>query len=198
MIVVDVETTSITKNRGVLSIGAIHFENPNDPKSRFYVECRAPEGCDIEQTAFAVNGFKPEDIFDPKKLSQDEAVRLFDAWARGKGRQFMGLNPAFDYDSLQKMYERAGMAWPFKQMLDLTSTAVAVGKQIHPTEKLLATSAVYHFVGLPDEPFPHRADRGAAWEAESFYRYWYGKCGLEEFKQWPLKEIIIKKEEVSF
>lgn len=45
----------------------------------------------------------------------------------------------------------------------------------------LKADATYHFVGIPEEPKPHHALKGAKWEAEAFSRLLHGTSLFPEF-----------------
>ena len=60
MVIVDTETSGISPEKcSLLSVGAVDFDNP---KNRFYEECRIWNGAHIEKEALKVNGFTLEEI----------------------------------------------------------------------------------------------------------------------------------------
>jgi DNA polymerase III epsilon subunit-like protein len=189
MIVVDVEASGTEYHKhSIVSIGALDFDNP---ENRFYVECRIWDGAHIMDEALEVNGFTKEEIIDPKKKSEGEAVEAFIKWAEGvKEQTLSGQNVSFDRDFLKTAAERAHLNWEFAyRTIDVHSLAYMhmIGRGMTPpvehNHSALNLDAVLNYVGIPNEPEPHNALTGALSHAESISRLLYGKGLLDEFKE---------------
>lgn len=174
LVCVDVETTGLDpKRHGLLSVGAYHPATG----AQFYVECNPGADCAIEEIAMRVNG---QDIGEARKRKDSDvaAVRMLQDWLRAvrecsrmKGRFILvGKNPGFDRDWLvSRSYERAdGIPVDFeRRMIDVHACALAVAAARGVDAPAMKINAVYAALGLPVEPDPHNAFRGAqyAWLA---------------------------------
>jgi len=112
MIVVDLETSGLDPEvHGMLSIGAVEFENP---ENMFYGECGLREGALISEDALKVNGFTKEQIRNCEK-SCEGLLGEFLSWARAvKERTLAGQNlGSFDVPFLRKNCALFNMPWIF-------------------------------------------------------------------------------------
>ncbi|RME53949.1 3'-5' exonuclease [Candidatus Woesearchaeota archaeon] len=191
VIVVDVETTGLDpRSSSIVSIGAVSFASP---EKQFYGECRPFAGAVIDQEAYAVNGFSNAYFEENCVQSLESLLKQFFSWCEGvPGSLFAGQNVGqFDLAFLVEGAKRCEVSFPESVSriwtVDLHSVAytVMVKSGISPGSALSA-SRIYGFVGIPDEPRPHHALRGALWEAEAFSRLWYGRSLLANFAKYPL------------
>jgi len=192
MIVVDVEASGVEYHKhSIVSVGALDFDNPTN---QFYEECRIWDGAHIMDEALAVNGFKKEEIIDPKKKTEGELVRAFLAWGLETTEHTLaGQNVSFDRDFLKAAAGREHVEWPFAyRTIDTHTLAfmhmVKRGLNI-PTmnrRSALDLDAVLNYVGIPDEPAPHNALTGALSHAEVVSRLLYDKKLLPEFTQFEI------------
>lgn len=197
MIVLDIEATGTNyEKHSILSIGALDFD---DPSKRFYVECRAWEGAHLDKEALAVCGFTKEEVLDPVKLTEAQAVAQFLSWTEAvEERTLAGQNVSFDRDFIKAACERAGYEYPFAHRTIDTHTLaymhhVLHGKQV-PVEKrhsALDLDVILAYVGIPDEPEPHNALTGALCHAEVISRLLYGTSRVAEFAQYPIPSYVI-------
>ncbi len=202
MIIVDVETTGHdAKKHSIVSIGAIDL---NNPKNTFYVENRIWDGAEILKgdpllpglkPALEINGFIESEIIDPKKLLLKEAMELFFKWIENCNTKVLaGHNPYFDLDFLRTSTLMHNIKWTLGySAVDLYSAVYLSYKQrgLQPPEKLKGNECL-NYTGLPIEAIPHNALTGAKMEAEAFNRLIYGKNLLEEFKQYPVPDYLVK------
>lgn len=201
MIIVDVETTGHdTKKHSILSIGAIDLDNPNN---QFYIENQMWDGAEIFEgdpllpnyiSALLINGFTKEQIRDINKPTLKEAIELFLKWIENCNTKVLaGHNPYFDMDFLRSSALKYNLKWTLGYSAIDLYTAVYLNykkKGISPPK--LRSNDCFNYTGLPNEPNPHNALTGAKIEAEAFYRLIYGKQLLEEFKQYPVPEYLLK------
>src|SRR3989344_3812434 len=123
MIIVDVESSGVDPVKdSLISVGAIDFDNP---KNRFYEECRIWDGAHVEDEALVVNGFTREQITDPKKQTDREVVEKFLKWVDScKEHTLAGQNPSFDRDFLTYTAYRYHINWPLAhRTIDIHSIA---------------------------------------------------------------------------
>jgi DNA polymerase III epsilon subunit-like protein len=195
MIVIDIETTGIDPAKhGIISIGAVNFDDPNE---WFYGEGRPSASVEITDGALDVNGFKREEL---SELPDPIVVTLsnFFRWCAVQESTPLiigGHNPGFDKSFIFAESERCGLRKslnPFGyHTIDLHTVAHAdyLRKQGHWYAKIMPAYHIYRQLGIPDEPKPHYALNGAVWEAEAFSRILHGKSlFVEEFEQFPVKE----------
>lgn len=193
MIAVDVEASGTDyQKHSIVSVGAVELENP---KNRFYGECRVWEGAHIMDEALEVNGFTKAEITDPAKQSEAELVRAFIDWGKGiADHTFGGQNVSFDRDFLKAAAERAGHTdWPFAhRTIDAHTLAWMhmVKRGLMPptlhNRSALDLDAVLNYVGIPAEPMPHNALTGALSHAEVIARLLYDKPLLLEFREFAI------------
>jgi DNA polymerase III epsilon subunit-like protein len=195
MLVTDCEMTGLDPNKhSIVSVGAVDLDHP---ERQLYEECRAWDGAKIEDEALAVNGFTVEQVTDPSKQTEGEAVKKFIAFADGmQDTTIAGQNVFTDLYFLQAAAKRAGhTAWPFAhRILDIHSICWThmvkrgVTPPIDPIKKHTALNldAVLNYCGIPEEPKPHNALTGAKCNAEVISRLLYGKKLLPEFDQYDI------------
>lgn len=111
MIIVDIETSGLDpKIHGILSIGAVDFENA---ENKFYGECRLKEGAKVDLKALEVNGFTGEQIKNCPK-SCEELMKEFLDWTKTiPDRTLAGHNVAFDTGFLKENCKEFGLEWSF-------------------------------------------------------------------------------------
>lgn len=193
MIVLDVEATGVEPTKhSIVSVGALDLDNP---KNRFYMECRVWDGAHIMDEALAVNGFTREQITDPKKPSEADLTHEFRRWAESvENRTFAGQNVSFDRDFMREAAARAGHTdWPFAHRTIDTHTLCYMHMVLHGKQPPVANhrsalnmDAVLNYCGIPEEPKPHNGMTGALCHAEIIARLLYGRKLLPEFEQYPL------------
>jgi DNA polymerase III epsilon subunit-like protein len=193
MIVVDIEASGTEAHKhSIVSIGALDFANPSN---RLYEECRIWDGAHVMDGALAVNGFTMEQITDPKKQSEADAVHAFLRWSEGvEEKTLAGQNPSFDRDFLKYASERAGHTeWPFAYRTIDTHTLCymhMINRGLRPPvahkRSALDLDAVLNYCGIPEEPSPHNALTGALSHAEVVSRLLYGRKLLPEFDQYQI------------
>lgn len=195
MLVVDVEASGTESHKhSIVSVGALELENP---KNRFYEECRVWDGAHIMDEALAVNGFTREQVTDSNKQTEADLAHAFLSWADSvSDRTLAAQNVSFDRDFLKAAAERAGHTnWSFSyRTLDIHSIAytqmIMRGLQ-PPFDKIKRHSAldldqVLQYCGIPMEPMPHNALTGALSHAEVISRLLYGRKLLPEFNEFEI------------
>src|SRR5574341_853555 len=200
MIVVDVETTGLDPQKhSIVSIGAIDFNNPTN---EYYCVCSPRPGARIDPKALKVNGlkinwFRMEHLARVQK-SLEAAVANFFCWTKFiEDRTLAGTNIDFDQDFLQDAAKRYGLEWPFGyRVVDLHAVCYShhLSRGIDPPLKdgksALSNNEMLKYVGLPEEPEPHTALRGAKMEAEAFSRLIYRRSILEEFSKYEIPKYL--------
>lgn len=196
MIVVDVETSGLDyKKCSLLSIGAVDFDSPSD---QFYIECSAWEGAQISDHALAINGFTAEEVRDPQKPTEGEAIKLFLNWLKEKKEiTIVGQNVYFDMYFIEAAAERAGEISPLgKRIVDLHSLIYAhmlsnnKNIPIQKSRSAVDSDFIMNYVGLPPEPKPHNALVGAKFEAEALCRLLFKKNLFDELKQYNISDSL--------
>ena len=195
MLVVDVEATGTDYLKdSLVSIGALDFAHP---ENRLYIECRIWDGAHINDEAMAINGFTKEQVTDPAKKSEADAVHEFIAWAlKTPEHTLAGQNVSFDRDFLRAAAVRAGHTdWPFAHRTIDTHTLAymhmvkrGLTPPVDPEHKrsALDLDAVLNYCGIPTEPTPHNALTGALSHAEVISRMLYDKKLLPEFDAYEI------------
>jgi DNA polymerase III epsilon subunit-like protein len=193
MICVDIEASGLDpKLSSMVSIGAIDLANPI---RQFYEECRVWDGAHVSDEALAVNGFTREEVSDPLKKTEGEAIRLFLAWAweiEGN-RTLAGQNVSFDRDYLDAAARREGIESDIAHRTIDTHTLAwmhMVKRGLTPPlenhRSKLNLDAILTYCGIPEEPKPHNALTGAMCHAEVTSRLLYNKKLLPEFEQFEI------------
>ena len=192
MIIVDLEASGTEYYKhSIVSIGALELENPKD---RFYLECKIWDGAHIMPESLEVNGFTKEEICDPSKKEESELVQEFLDWISTKDdHTLVGQNVSFDRDFLKAAALRAHINWPLAYRTIDTHTLcyMHIIKRKLNIPKVNKRSAldfdyVLNYVGIPNEPTPHNALTGALSHAEVTYRLLYDEKLLPEFEEFPI------------
>lgn len=194
MIALDIECSGTEPHKNsILSIGGVDVATP---RNRFYGECRVWDGAHINEEALGVNGFSHAQAIDLSKKSEIELVQDFISWTfTVHDRTFVGQNPSFDRDFLIAACERGGINFPFAHRTLDTHTLTYMhmvergitppfDEEKHHTK--LTLDAALKYVGIPEEPKPHKALTGALSHAEVASRLLYGKPLLPEFSPFPI------------
>lgn len=198
MIVIDIETSGLDpNNHGILSIGAIDMKAPS---RRFYQEARLHEDELYDPEAGKINGVSEKQARSVDKQSRQQLLRNFADWYAARPTKVIaGLHiQAFDVPFLNTKADASRVAITLKKRtIDLHSIAYAkmlsLGKVVPLTDgwSVMDTDFIHPFCGLPMEPKPHTALRGAIWEAESLHRLIYGKGLLKEFATYPMPKHLV-------
>lgn len=192
MIVLDVEASGTNPYKhSLVSIGALDF---NNPKNQFYAECRIWEGAHVMPEALAVCGFSEAEIRDPNKKSDKEIVEEFLKWKDSvEEHTTAGQNPSFDRDFIMATCERNHLDYPLAfRTIDLHTAAYVhmlkwgIEPPVEHQRSALNSSAIQHYVGIPEEPRPHNALNGAKVAAEALSRILRDKKLLPEFKEFEI------------
>lgn len=195
MLVTDCEMTGLEPGvHSIVSIGAVDLSNPT---RQLYEECRIFEGAKVEDEALAVNGFTQEQITDPSKQSEADAIHKFIDFAKDMpDATIAGQNVFTDLYFLQAAAKRAGhTAWPFAhRIIDIHTLAYEhmIKRGLtppHNAEKrhsALNLDASLQYCGIPEEPKPHNALTGAKCNAEVISRLLYDKKLLPEFEKYDI------------
>lgn len=194
MLILDTEASGTNyEKHSIVSLGAIDMDNP---KNRFYAECRVWEGAHIMEEALAVNGFTEAEVTDPRKMTEGELVRNFLGWLESiHDRTLTGQNVSFDRDMLKAGVERAGLNWTLAYRTLDTHTMCwmhMVKRDLKPPineehhRSALDLDTVLNYCGIPSEPEPHNALTGALCHAEVTSRLLYDKKLLPEFDQFEI------------
>jgi DNA polymerase III epsilon subunit-like protein len=193
MIIVDLEASGLDPDKhGILSIGALDFDNP---KNQFYGECRLRDGAGFDVEALNVCGFSEETLRDSKKQSEKELITGFFLWSssiadRTLSSQNIGT---LDWPMLKLGFARYGLTWPFGwHSVDVHSVGVSAWKtrgwRIPSVNGVsnLTIDTMLNALGIPEEPRPHNALTGAKVEAEILARIWNRAPLLDEFRAFGL------------
>lgn len=201
MIVLDIEASGTNpRKHSIVSIGALDFDNP---KNQFCDECRVWDGAHIDPEALEVNGFTKEEITDPAKKTEAEALKAFIGWTKELSDwTILGQNPSFDRDFIAAACDRANVDFPFAHRTIDTHTLAYMHMLQHGVtppfdaakrRTALNLDAVLNYCGIPAEPEPHNALTGAMSHAEVASRLLYGRNLLEEFSVYPIPWEVRKK-----
>ncbi len=194
MLVIDIEATGTDYNKhSIVSIGALELEKPD---FQFYVECQIWSGAHINDDSLAICGFTKEQITDPTKVSEGEAVRMFLEWSQHLGdRTLAGQNVSFDRDFLEAACWREGLSWDLAHRTIDTHTLCymhMVKRGLTPPldvahrRSALNLDAILNYCGIPEEPEPHNALTGAKSHAEVIARLLSDSKLLPEFKEYDI------------
>lgn len=175
ILVVDIETTDLSPLMGsIIEIGAHWLTGPREGQE-FEAKCRTWVGAQIDATAMEING--ADWLGDPTVASESEALEDFLIWVGDDFPILAGMNPRFDLDFLRAAFARRWSGYEQKprlgfphRTLDMHSLAIAwaMAADHEIPAGGLHTDHILSMLGLPEEPKPHRALRGARCEAEAF------------------------------
>ncbi len=192
MIIVDVETTGVDpKKHSLISIGAVDFDNP---KNRFYTECKIFADAHIDPKALEINGMSEKEISDPTKITDKEAVEAFLAWTETTPEDTIaGQNPSFDRDFLMATANRYHLNWPLAfRTIDLHSVTyvhlIQHGKT-PPTENehsKIDLDFIIEYCGIEMKRGKHNALEDALLETECLSRLIYNKKLLAEYEKYEI------------
>ncbi len=191
MIIVDVETTGLDPERNsILSIGALNF---SDPKDQFYGECTVWKGAEIDGNALRINGFTMRDIRKNPKSPKD-IMKEFLEWAKEVGSRVLGgYYTRFDYSFLRSAARMSGIPFPFRKNVtdlhNIFSEKLGVDRKLYERNLIFSLNEILLNVGLPPEPDPHNALRGAKFTAEALARIKRGKSIIREFREFPIRKV---------
>jgi len=174
-----------------VSIGAFDFDNP---ENRFEMECRVWDGAHINKESIEFAGFTEEEVNDLNKPAEDELIRNFIGWASEiEERTLCGQNIAFDRMFLMNAAARAHLNFPFGYKTVDTHTLGymhMIKRGLTPPLKnnhsALDLDALLNYVGIPEEPTPHKAMTGALSHGEVASRLLHDKKLLPEFQQYVI------------
>lgn len=192
MIIVDVETTGLDPERNsILSIGALNF---SDPKDQFYGECTVWKGAEIDRNALRINGFTIKDI-EKNPKSPEDLMKEFLEWSKEVGSKRMGgYYTRFDYSFLRSTAKMSGIPFPFRKdvtdLHNLFSERLGVDRGLYERNLIFSLNEILVNLGLPPEPDPHNALRGAKFTAEALSRIKKGKGLLKDFEKYPVLKVI--------
>jgi DNA polymerase III epsilon subunit-like protein len=198
MIVIDVETSGTDPYKhSILSIGAIDFSNP---ERQFYQECQIEKDKEYTEEALGVNGFKREELNDPKKKTLESVLNEFIVWIKPiKDKTIGGHNVNFDASFLNYSFKKYNIGFSFgHRVIDTHSLVYAsiISRGLNVPIKNEMTDInsdyVFNYVGLPAESKPHNGLNGAKMEAEALSRLILGKNLLEEYTKYKIPPIFQK------
>lgn len=198
MIVVDIETSGTSPYKhSILSIGAVDFSNP---ERQFYQECQIEKDKEYTEEALNVNGFKKEELTDPKKKTLESVLNEFIVWIQPvKDKTIGGHNVNFDANFLNYSFKKYNINFSFgHRVIDTHSLVYAslLSRHIDPPTKNEKTDInsdyVFNYAGLPPEPKPHNALNGAKMEAEALSRLILGRKLLDQYKNYEIPAYLSK------
>lgn len=203
MIVVDLEMSGLDPHEcGIVEIGAIELENP---ENIFNQLARLDDGDIIknepsaDKTVLEVLGKTEEELRNPKLQSQKELLENFFSWVNTVEEKVFVCQNFLDLAYLTKKAKKLGLPRVHFRYLDLHTIAQIVYLQINKKLKLthegwgdfgLQKSA--RFCGLKDERGAHNALEDSKFEAEILNRLLKGENLLEEYKDFPIPEYLLK------
>lgn len=201
MIALDIETTGLDPwSCGVVAVGALDTDNPDNT---FYQECQVRSGVTITQEALDINGFTRQQIMDPDKPTEREVLDNLQTWSQHiDERTLAGHNIHFDLWCLKYIGKQMGgevpdvVAFPDRIIDDHSLVYASIRKRgkapplSDRSRSDLSSSFVWDYVGLPEEPDPHKAIVGAKYSAEAVHRLLYKESLLSEFKAEPIPRYL--------
>jgi len=213
MIIIDIETTGVNFwENGILSIGALCFDNP---EKQFYGECRIDEDDIITEDALKINGFTREEITNKEKQTQEELVKSFFKWLEKQDTRILaGHNVGFfDLNFIKTKAKKYNLNIKTRyRSLDLCSVAQTRYFQINGKfllddykENAMSLPEVLRFCGIKDKRIEirdgklikqgkkHNALEDCRLEAECFSRLLSGKGLFEEYNKFPIPDYLKNK-----
>ena len=201
MIVIDIETSGLDpKKHGVVSIGAVEFENPGN---QFYGEAYIDDEHEIDPEALPIIGFDETYLRDKSRQTPYVLMKSFIEWmADIPDRTPAGLHVAgFDMQFLATMACELDLDWPLgHRSVDLHSTFYNYLKVKDPESFSLRNqraniygTMIQKYCGLDTVVRPHNALTDAKWEAECFARLLYDRNLLVEYKDQPIPNQLTNK-----
>jgi len=199
MVVLDIETTGLDPlKHSIIEIGALDFNNPTN---QFYKKCRVFEGAAIDEKALMVNGSNYTELLNLNRMSLEELIIDFIDWIKEiDDRTIAGHNVNFDINFLNESLKRFEIKWNFGwRKIDqhtLTYAHLLKTNKIPPLKNGFSNlngDEIMNYVGLPNEPKPHKGINGAKYEAEAMSRIIYGKGVLLEFNKFDIPIYLLNK-----
>jgi hypothetical protein len=154
-----------TKGHGILSVAVI---DGNNPKNRFYRECRLNECQTFDPFSLKIVDLNEKEIYTGKdKFTLESTMNDFQEWflevGGGKKECVVSQNNPKDLEQLWNGFKVALVKDPLHyRNLDLHTVAHTHHTQFKieiPTndkvESNLNSSYLSNYVGIPDEPKPH-------------------------------------------
>jgi len=210
MIIIDIETTGVNYwENGILSIGALCFDNP---EKQFYGECRVDEDDIITEDALKINGFTKEEIKSEEKQTQKELIKSFFEWLEKQEIKILaGHNVGFfDLNFIKTKAKKYNLSIKTRyRSLDLCSVAQTIYFKIHRKfllddykENATSLPEVLKFCGIKDKRIEirnkelikqgktHNALEDCKLEAECFSRLLYGKGLFEKYNKFSIPEYL--------
>lgn len=210
MIIIDIETTGLNYwENGILSIGALCFDNP---EKQFYGECKLDEDDVITEEALKINGFSIEEIKSEKKQTQKELIKGFFEWLEKQDiRILAGHNVGFfDLNFIKTKAKKYNLNIKTRyRSLDLCSVAQTIYFKIHGKfllddykENAMSLPEVLRFCGIKDERIEirngklikqgkkHNALEDCKLEAECFSRLLSGKGLFPEYNKFLIPDYL--------
>ncbi len=184
MIVADIETTGMDPVRNsIVSIGAVDFDNP---ENTFYGECKVEKGLSIDPVSLQINGFRLDQIMDPKKQTSRGLLKQFLKWVKSiDERTLAGDNIWFDTGFLKEKLKKFSMKWPFKNE----------PIELHEVSPLTAgvpwsLDLILKIVGVPERKGAHNALDDALLTAEAISRLVLGENRIKKYKKHTVPDFI--------
>ena len=187
MLIIALETSGAYPDKhGILSLGAIEFENPDNA---FYEECRLDDSKVFDQNTVQFHGFSELEARDSKKKSVKELLQSFLEWMQSvKEKTFAAHNTPFDWKFLEWEFRSHNFLWPFnKRSLDIHGWVFyhQLKRGIRPITyngtSALGLKKILEYVGIRDPRTTHNALEDAKLEAECFHRLIFGKPLFEDY-----------------
>jgi DNA polymerase III epsilon subunit-like protein len=186
IVVVDLETSGLGPECGILQIGAVPLD-PTRGIEAFTRNVRLEWWKEWQEGAQQVHGITRAEAEDPRRMPDYEAVEDFLLWIEDhvladiKGRALIaGMNPAFDLGFLRRVAEQADLKERFEGLISHRTVdmhTLAVAKHwAEPGLDLdrLQTDKIYDLLGMLAEPRPHVAITGAELERLAIQRLLIG------------------------
>ena len=200
MIILDIETTGLDPlKNGIVSIGAVSFDNPNET---FYEECKIDSDDLIEEEALKINGFTKEQITDKNKQPQSELINKFYSWLEKQDDRILaGHNIGFfDLNFIKAKVTKYNIIIKTRyRSIDLCSVAQTKHLEIHKKfliddfkENAMNLPNILKFCGILDNRDNHNALEDAKLAAECFSRLFNGKALFNEYEKFPVPNYLIK------
>ncbi len=193
MVILDIETTGLNPEKcSIIEIGAVDFYNPTN---QFNQRCRIRKDSEINERALEVNGYNLDQLRDNNFQTEKELLLKFINWiSHIESRTLAGQNVNFDLSFLNASKKREKVEWNFgRRVVDIHSVAYAhmIKSNLKPIIKKgiseLKGDAIMKYVGIPEEPKPHKGINGAIFETEALYRLLYEKSCFDELNKFGLK-----------
>ncbi|MEO0415012.1 MAG: hypothetical protein AAF226_08685 [Verrucomicrobiota bacterium] len=168
ILVIDVETGGLDpRENPLLEVAILPLDGLDEGYERRWRGVHLPS----HPKALEVNGLDPRKGWVPLKATRDLNHYLQHlAKKRGIDRFILaGMNPRFDLDFLRENLTGYGYPCAFShRTLDMHTLVAGCSLAQGVDIDHLTTDEIYRRLGLPEEPRPHSAMRGALWERRAF------------------------------